>query len=182
MRKLIQNDYESVKQFTDSINLFEAQELLAAAWDTVSETTVKNSWKNLCKSLNEETSPVPPDNREDYDQLLNCSNFSDLSRSDIDDWMESDNHEVGYKIFSNEEIAELVQEGLDPLNLPVDEADIETDEIEEAAIEPEIQRDQFDAAANTVVSYLKQKYHNQYNDIIMKLGKLQFSDNAGNSA
>lgn len=173
MRKLISKDYKTVKEFTDSINLFEAQSNLAAAWEMVTESTVKNCWKNLTKDIGALHDVATQNEETDFEFLRQSNLFGNLTQKDFDDWMSSDNHEKGYKIFSDEEIAELVQNGLDPLNLPMDEVEEANEEIGENRY---VSKEEFDDAVETVSSFLSQEFPGRYNDIVSTLGSLQIKE------
>lgn len=114
---LAEKDEESVVQFITKLNVKDSIYMLADAWETLTKSNLQRAWRKLWP---DEESRIEENANENEDCVVNevteiCSTipgFEQCDENDASEWLAVDDNDPGYQILSDQEIADMVSEGM----------------------------------------------------------------------
>ena len=110
-------DGMSIVDFLKSVNMKVVVDLISEAWDEVKGETVRKSWEKI----------IPLDSEDDIQMVEFDEHIADISEmammlnrvhgednqigeDDVSDWLEQDRNDQGFKVYTDDEICEVIQQ------------------------------------------------------------------------
>lgn len=152
---------KSLKDFKSSLDLCQAGIDLSLAWNSIEESTLRNSWAKL---LQKEKEVQSAEEVNLFELIRKIPVFQDLTEEDTKNWLNCDKFDKGYQIFDEDEIVNLLLSNIDPLNLPEDfnYSSHFSDEKEDVL-----------KAADTLLRWIAHKNTNKHDNLKMELQKVK---------
>lgn len=97
---LVADTTEDVQKMLKSLDILKCCHLISDAWDEVTETVIKDSWKNIFPLYLEEQL----DSRLFLDMVNKIPEYENITLEEIDLWLNSDNNKQECQEVSNQEV------------------------------------------------------------------------------
>lgn len=114
LKRLLLNDgtEQSILGFSKVMDLKHCCYMVADAWDTLTEESVRNAWKKLWAVAEEREAREKTDQNylnEFVDLFNNIPGFGDCGTDDAADWLAIDANDPGYNVLDNGEVVNSLQ-------------------------------------------------------------------------
>ena len=137
----------SIVDFLKSVNMKVVIDLIKEAWDEIKDKTLRKSWEKILPLDNEDEVLQMIDFDQDTEsnevaEMLGMLNIiripaqetgteTQLSEEDVFNWLNSDSNDPGFKVYSDDEICEVVTQESSGNNEANEDDEDEDDEVEE---------------------------------------------------
>lgn len=120
LKRFRSRNCKSAEEFLGNFNLYQAQEEIGEAWDSVDENMIVTAWSKLLDDKDESDYEYAIETEVLLAEASKIPIYAKLTDIEITNWVVVDYKDKGFQTFTSNEIVNLVTNGIDPLYLPVE--------------------------------------------------------------
>ena len=112
--KLLLEEDENLVKFWKKLTIFDAVQLIAKAWDEIQNSTLLHAWKQLMPGVihaDDSANKNKVQASEIVELISDVDGFQNVDEENVENWMNEDKNEEGYRILSDQGIVDAIISG-----------------------------------------------------------------------